>query len=83
MMSTPSPSQPSETVSNRDVAKGAGTTALARLGGVLDVLTQPLYVWLFGLASYGLYGALWAAINLVENSADFGMAAALQRISLP
>ncbi len=67
-------------VSNRDVAKSAGTTLLARLGGVLDVLTQPLYVWLFGLASYGLYGALWAAINLAENVSDFGMTAALQRI---
>ncbi len=67
-------------VSNQDVAKGAGTTLLARMGGVLDVLTQPLYVWLFGLASYGLYGALWAAINIAENFSDFGMTAALQRI---
>ncbi len=67
-------------VSNRDVAKGAGTTLLARLGGVLDLLTQPLYVWLFGLASYGFYGALWAAINLVENIADLGMTSAMQRV---
>ncbi len=67
-------------VSNRDVAKGAGTTLLARLGGVLDLLTQPLYVWLFGLASYGFYGALWAAINLVENVADLGMTSAMQRV---
>ncbi len=67
-------------VSNRDVAKGAGTTLLARLGGVLDLLTQPLYVWLFGLASYGFYGALWASINLVENIADLGMTSAMQRV---
>ena len=67
-------------VSNRDVAKGAGTTLLARLGGVLDLLTQPLYVWLFGLASYGFYGALWAAINLIENVADLGMTSAMQRV---
>jgi O-antigen/teichoic acid export membrane protein len=69
-----------QNVSNRDVAKGAGTTLLARLGGVLDVLTQPLYVWLFGLAGYGFYGALWAAINLVENIADLGMTSAMQRV---
>lgn len=67
-------------VSNRDVARGAGTTLLARLGGVLDVLTQPLYVWLFGLAGYGFYGALWAMINLVENVADLGMTVAMQRV---
>jgi O-antigen/teichoic acid export membrane protein len=71
---------PEQTISNRDVAKGAGTTLLARLGGVLDVLTQPLYVWLFGLAGYGFYGALWAAINLVENIADLGMTSAMQRV---
>jgi O-antigen/teichoic acid export membrane protein len=67
-------------VSNRDVAKGAGTTLLARLGGVLDVVIQPLYVWLFGLAGYGFYGALWAAVNLLENVSDLGMTAALQRV---
>jgi O-antigen/teichoic acid export membrane protein len=71
---------PEQTISNRDVAKGAGTTLLARLGGVLDVLTQPLYVWMFGLAGYGFYGALWAAINLVENMADLGMTSAMQRV---
>jgi O-antigen/teichoic acid export membrane protein len=73
--------EPQETtISNRDVAKGAGTTLIARLGGVLDVLTQPLYVWLFGLAGYGFYGALWAAINLIENVADLGMTSAMQRV---
>jgi O-antigen/teichoic acid export membrane protein len=67
-------------ISNRDVAKGAGTTLLARLGGVLELLTQPLYGWLFGLASLGFYGALWAAINLIENVADLGMTSAMQRV---
>ncbi len=67
-------------ISNSDVAKGAGTTLIARLGGVLDVLTQPLYAWLFGLAGYGFYGALWAAVNLIENVADVGMTSALQRV---
>ncbi len=62
-----------------DVARGTGTTLLARMGGVIEVLTQPLYVWLFGLAGYGLYAVLWAAINLIENVADLGMTSALQR----
>jgi hypothetical protein len=40
-------------ITTADVAKGAGTTLLARLGGVLEVVAQPLYIWLFGLAGYG------------------------------
>ncbi len=67
-------------ITPRDVAKGAGTTLLARAGGVIDIVAQPLYVWLFGLAGYGLYAVLWAAVNLVENVADLGMTSALQRV---
>lgn len=73
------PSAPGS-VTSRDLAKGLGTTLIARLGGVIDVISQPLYVWLFGLASYGLYAVLWAAVNLVENIADLGMTSALQRV---
>ncbi len=72
--------EPAPSVSNQDVAKGAGTTLIARLGGVLDVVTQPLYVMLFGLAGFGFYGAIWAAVNLVENVADMGMTSAMQRV---
>ncbi len=68
-----------DAVTNRDVAKGAGTTLLARLGGVIDVVVQPLYVWMFGLASYGIYAVFWSAINLITNIADLGMTTALQR----
>jgi O-antigen/teichoic acid export membrane protein len=69
-----------ESVSTKDVAKGAGTTLLARLGAVLEVIAQPLYVLMFGLAGYGLYAVLWSAINLAENCLDMGMTAALQRV---
>ncbi len=67
-------------VTNRDFAKGAGTTVLARLGAVFEVVSQPLYVLMFGLAGYGLYAVLWAVVTLVENIADLGMPAALQRV---
>lgn len=71
--------QERQAITPRDLAKGTGTTLLARLGAVIEVVTQPLYVWLFGLAGYGLYAVLWAAINLIENIADLGMTSALQR----
>lgn len=67
-------------VTSRDFAKGAGTTVLARLGAVFEVVSQPLYVLMFGLAGYGLFAVLWAVITLVENIADLGMPAALQRV---
>ena len=73
-------SQTSSAVTSRDVAKGAGTTLLARLGAILEVIAQPLYVAMFGLASFGLYAVLWAAVNLAENVADLGMASAMQRV---
>lgn len=67
-------------VSRADVAKGAGLAALARLGALIEVVAQPAYTWLFGLATYGVYTVLWAAVNIVENIVDLAMTQALQRI---
>ena len=66
-------------VTSRSVARGLGTTVLARLGAVVEIVAQPLYVLMFGLAGYGLYAVLWAAINLLENIFDLGMTSAMQR----
>lgn len=77
MSSTPPPGLPP---GSRQVAQGAGTALLARAGGVVEIVSQPLYVWLFGLPTYGLYMVLWSAVNLIENFADLGMTSALQRV---
>ena len=74
-----SPDTDPNSVTSRHVAKGVGTTLLSRLGGVVEIVSQPLYVFLFGLASYGMYTALWAAVNLAENILDLGMTSAMQR----
>lgn len=66
-------------VTSRSVAKGLGTTVLARLGAVVEIVAQPLYVLMFGLAGYGLYAVLWATVNLIENIFDMGMTSAMQR----
>lgn len=71
--STPSP------VTSRQVAKGLGTTVLARLGAVIEIVSQPLYVLMFGLTGFGIYAVLWALVNLTENIFDLGMTNALQR----
>jgi O-antigen/teichoic acid export membrane protein len=67
-------------VTRGDVAKGAGLAGLARLGALIEAVAQPLFIWLYGLATYGLYVVLWGAINLISNVVDLSMTAALQRV---
>src|SRR3546814_14801455 len=67
-------------VTSRHVARGLGTTVLARLGAMVEIVATPLYVLMFGLVGYGLYAVLWAAINLLEKIFDTGMTSAMQRI---
>jgi O-antigen/teichoic acid export membrane protein len=69
----------SESVTRHDVARGAGLAGLARAGALIEALAQPLFIWLFGLATYGIYVVLWGAINLASNLVDLAMTSALQR----
>jgi O-antigen/teichoic acid export membrane protein len=61
------------------VARGAGLAGLARAGAMIEIVAQPLFTWLFGLATYGVYVVLWGAINLASNLVDLSMTGALQR----
>lgn len=69
-----------QTVDRKDVAKGAGLAAVARLGALIEVVSQPAYTWMFGLTGYGVYVVLWAAVNILANLLDLAMGQALQRI---
>jgi O-antigen/teichoic acid export membrane protein len=71
---------PSPAVTRGDVARGAGLAGLSRLGALIEALAQPLYTWLFGLASYGIYVVLWGAVNLTTNIVHLSMPLALQRV---
>jgi O-antigen/teichoic acid export membrane protein len=71
---------PEVAVSKDDVAKGAGLAAVARLGALIEVISQPAYTWMFGLAGYGVYVVLWAAVNILANVLDLAFGQALQRI---
>jgi O-antigen/teichoic acid export membrane protein len=77
---TPLTARAAHDVTHGDVARGAGAALLSRLGAVIEVIAQPAYTLMFGLATYGLYTVLWAMVNLVENIADLGMTSALQRV---
>lgn len=69
-----------ETASRRAVARGAGLAGLARGGALIEAIAQPLYVWLFGLAGYGVYVALWGGVNFLTNLVNLSLPMALQRI---
>ncbi|WP_156678821.1 lipopolysaccharide biosynthesis protein [Sphingomonas profundi] len=80
MNATPAPPRAAHDVTHGDVARGAGAALLSRLGAVIEVVAQPAYTLMFGLATYGLYTVLWSLVSLVENVADLGMTSALQRV---
>ena len=67
-------------VTRGEVARGAALVAFSRAGALIEAVAQPLFIWLYGLETYGLYVVLWGAINLAENIVDLSLTAALQRI---
>lgn len=54
--------------------------ALARLGALIELVAQPVYVWLYGLVGYGLYISLWSAVNILAFLFNLAMHQALQRL---
>ncbi|MEA3045193.1 MAG: hypothetical protein QOH47_3031 [Sphingomonadales bacterium] len=74
----PAPSDPA--VTRGEVARGAGLAGLSRMGALIEALAQPLYTWLFGIATYGIYVVLWGAVSLATNLVHLSMPLALQRV---
>lgn len=60
--------------------RGAGIAGLSRLGALIEVASQPLFIWLFGLATFGIYAAFWAGVVLLSTLLDLAMTNALQRL---
>ncbi len=76
-MASPDHSPP--LIAPRDVARGAGLAALSRLGTLIEIVAQPVFTWLYGWATYGLYTVMWALVNIAENIVDLSMTQGLQR----
>jgi len=45
---TPDPATTAPAVSRADVASGAALSGLARMGAIIEIVTQPAFVWMFG-----------------------------------
>lgn len=54
--------------------------AMARLGALIELVAQPVYVWLYGLAGYGLYISLWSAVNVLGFIVNLALHQGLQRL---
>ncbi len=67
-------------VTRGEVARGAGLAGLARASSLIEAVAQPVFIWLFGLATYGLYVVLWGAVSFTSNIVDLSMTNALQRV---
>lgn len=67
-------------VTEQEVARGAATALMARLGAVIEVISQPAYTWMFSVATYGVYTVLWAAVTLGSNIFDIASTTVLQRV---
>lgn len=79
--SSPEPASDGPTsVTRGEVARGAALAGLSRAGALIEALSQPLFIGLFGLATYGVYVVLWGAVNLLSNILDLSMTSALQRV---
>ncbi len=76
----PPPSPDAPDVTRDEVARGAFLAGLSRAGASIEAVAQPLYIWLFGLAGYGVYVVLWGAISFATNLIDLSLNSALQRI---
>lgn len=61
------------------VAHGAGLAFLGRLGALMEVINQPVFTRLFGLATYGLYIVLLSYVKLLTAITELAMTSALQR----
>lgn len=79
-MATDPPAPDPPAVTRGEVARGAGLAGLSRAGALIEALAQPLYTRFFGIETYGLYVALWAAVSLVVNFIHLSMPIALQRL---
>jgi O-antigen/teichoic acid export membrane protein len=78
MAASPPPTE--DSVTRGEVARGAGLVGLSRAAALIEAVSQPVFIWLYGLPAYGIYVALWATINFAENVVDLSLTNALQRI---
>lgn len=64
---------------NAAVARSAGKAFMGRLGALVEVVGLPIFAYLYGATTMGVYFTVWAVIRISTRITEFGMPTALQR----
>lgn len=63
----------------RELMRGAGMALLGRLGALIEAASFPLFLWLYGPVTFGLFATLWALVRIASGVTQMGMDVALPR----
>ncbi len=63
----------------KEMARGAGLAFLGRFGAIIEAASFPLFLWLYGSVTFGLFATLWAIVRMGTAVTQMGMDIALQR----
>lgn len=61
------------------VARGAGLAFLGRLGALIEVVSVPVFAFLYGGATFGIFTTLWGYVKVTTSLSEWAMATSLQR----
>jgi len=64
---------------NSELTKGASLAFLGRLGALAEAVSLPVFAWLYGAPTLGIFFALWAALRVLTAVCEFAMTTSLQR----
>ena len=63
----------------KEMARGASLAFLGRFGAIIEAASFPLFLWLYGSVTFGLFATLWAIVRMATAVTQMGMDIALQR----
>ncbi|GER08561.1 hypothetical protein JCM17843_28710 [Kordiimonadales bacterium JCM 17843] len=63
----------------KEMTRGASLALLARLGALVEAAGFPIFLWLYGSVTFGLFATLYAFVRIASGVTQMGMDVALQR----
>ncbi|WP_281301572.1 MULTISPECIES: oligosaccharide flippase family protein [unclassified Iodidimonas] len=73
------PSRAGQDQSRKEMTRGAGLALLGRLGALVEAAGFPIFLWLYGSVTFGLFATLYAIVRMASGVTQMGMDVALQR----
>ncbi|GER03518.1 hypothetical protein JCM17846_12000 [Iodidimonas nitroreducens] len=61
------------------MTRGAGLALLGRMGALVEAAGFPIFLWLYGSVTFGLFATLYAIVRMASGVTQMGMDVALQR----